>query len=242
MERNIIYYCLLALTAQLLFQSCQTIKQSPKYGFNEGYYKSRIHHKKLKKVYIVPGDDSIKVYTKKAIQRTFVDTLQSFKVAFPSNIKPDEFETYSFRKNTFDIDVISILLRFRPAVDPYPDQFSSASFNGSIFFGYRTDIYHMKYKQTPLGAFRRNMTHYGFSVGAFSGIGSSNINGSVTQDSLQISYDAPINVSGVAVFIGVERFTYGVTLGFDHLLDKNKKLWIYQGKPWIGLSIGWNIH
>jgi hypothetical protein len=242
MKLCIDYNCLLLAMGMILFQSCRSVKQSPKYGFNEGYYKSKIHHKKLKKVYIVPGDDSIKVYTQKTLKKAFIDTMQSFKIAFPSNSKPAEFEQYSFRQNTFDIDAISIILRYRPAVAPFPNQFSSAPYNVAAYFGYRTDLYHMKYEQTPLGAYRRNMLHYGFSFGAFTGIGSGNINSSVTADSVNVSYDALINVSGLAAFIGVERFTYGVTLGFDHLPDKNRKHWIYQGKPWIGLSIGWNLH
>ncbi len=234
-------YCLIIAIVIASLQSCQTLKQSPKYGFNEGFYKSRIHHKKLKKVYIVPDADSIKVYTKKAIERSFVDTLQSFKIAFPANKKPEEFENYTFWKNSFDIDVITIFFKYRPSVGTIPIQFTSASFNGSFYLGYRTDLYHLKYKQTPLRVFKRNITHYGFSVGAFTGFGSANINNSVTQDSVTISYDGPINMSGIAAFLAIERFTYGITFGYDRLLDRNKKYWIYQSKPWIGLSIGLNL-
>jgi hypothetical protein len=38
----------------LIFTGCGVLKESPKYGFNEGYYKSRLFKKKLKKVYVVP--------------------------------------------------------------------------------------------------------------------------------------------------------------------------------------------
>jgi hypothetical protein len=51
-----------------------------------------------------------------------------------------------------------------------------------------------------------------------------------------------INQSGVAAFLAIERFTYGISFGVDHLLDKNRKYWKYQGKPWIGLSLGFNLH
>ena len=30
--------------------------------------------------------------------------------------------------------------------------------------------------------------------------------------------------------------------GIDHLMDKNRKLWIYRGQPWIGLTIGLNLN
>ncbi|MDQ3277571.1 MAG: hypothetical protein M3Q06_04555 [Bacteroidota bacterium] len=66
----------LLIILAVLLQSCLTLKQSPKFGFNEGYYKSRIHHKKEKKVYVVPDGDSIKVYTKGAIKKAATDTLR----------------------------------------------------------------------------------------------------------------------------------------------------------------------
>lgn len=225
----------------ILLQSCHTLKSSPKYGFNEGYYKSRIYHKKLKQVYVVPGEDSIKVYTHKALQKAFVDPQQSLKIAFPANQKPDEFENYLFRRHSYDIDLTTIVFKRRPWVGEIPSQFSPASLNWSVYFGYRTDIYHLSYEQTPLRAYKRNISHYGFSMGLFTGIGVANINNMVTRENVTIPYDAAINVTGLAGFFAIERFTYGITFGYDHLLDQNRKHWIYQGKPWVGLSVGLNI-
>jgi hypothetical protein len=110
----------------------------------------------------------------------------------------------------------------------------------SAYFGFRTDSYHLVYKETPLRQFKRNVLHYGFSVGLFTGLGSAHVN-AITQDSTTVSYDAMINQSGVSAFLAIERFTYGISIGVDHLLDKNRKLWKYQGKPWIGLSLGFNL-
>ncbi|MGZ3845204.1 MAG: hypothetical protein ACXVBH_04070, partial [Flavisolibacter sp.] len=47
----------------VLSLGCSSIRQSPKNGFVEGYYYSRLFHKKLKKLYVVPMDDSIKIYS-----------------------------------------------------------------------------------------------------------------------------------------------------------------------------------
>jgi len=55
----------------LVMQSCLAPRESSKFGFNEGYYKSRIFHKKLKSVYVVPGEDSIKIYTRKQLQKKY---------------------------------------------------------------------------------------------------------------------------------------------------------------------------
>jgi len=232
--------CLLLLVLAVLLQSCLTLKQSPKFGFNEGYYKSRIHHKKEKKVYVVPDGDSIKVYTKGAIKQALTDTLRPFKIAFPATEKPDSFEHYVFKSNALDVDLITTLLKYRPAIASKPYQFAGIPFNMSAYLGYRTDAYHLVYKETPLHQFKRNVLHYGFSVGVFTGIGSAHVN-AITQDSTNVSYDAMINLSGVAAFLAVERFTYGLSVGVDHLLDKNRKYWKYQGKLWIGLNIGFNL-
>ena len=232
---------LLLISLAVLLQSCLTLKQSPKFGFNEGYYKSRIHHKKEKKVYVVPDGDSIKVYTKGAIKKASTDTLQPFKIAFPATEKPDSFEHYVFKSNTHDVDLITTLLKYRPALASSPYQFAGIPFNMSAYFGYRTDSYHLVYKETPLHQFKRSVLHYGFSVGVFTGLGSAHVR-AVAQDSTAISYDGMINLSGVAAFLAVERFTYGISIGVDHLLDKNRKYWMYQGKLWIGLNIGFNLH
>ncbi len=233
--------CLLAAIIIIALQSCHTLKNSSKFGFNEGFYQSRIYHKKLKKVYVVPGEDSIKVYTQKALQKNTFDPQQSVKIAFPAAQKPEAFEDYIFRSHSYDVDLTTIIFKRRPWVGDIPSQFAGASLNWSLFFGYRTDWYHLKYSQTPLRIYKRNIVHYGFSMGVFSGIGATHINGQLTRDNVQIPYDAAINVSGIAAFIAIERFTYGITFGFDHLLDNNRKHWIYQGKPWAGLSVGMNI-
>jgi hypothetical protein len=232
---------LLLLISVVLLESCLTLKESPKFGFNEGYYKSRIHHKKEKKVYVVPDGDTIKVYTKKTIKQAMTDTLRPSKIAFPDDRKPDEFEHYVFKSNTHDIDLITTFLKYRPTLGSSPYQFAGIPFNMSAYIGYRSDSYHLVYKETPLHQFKRNVLHYGFSVGVFTGLGSANIN-VVTPDSTTISNDGMINLSGVAAFLAIERFTYGISLGVDHLLDKNRKHWKYQGKPWIGLSLGFNLH
>ena len=42
--------------------------------------------------------------------------------------------------------------------------------------------------------------------------------------------------------INFNNITAGLALGFDNLLDKNKKIWIYENKYWIGLTFGLNLN
>ena len=238
MKNKIIHACLLLF----LLASCQGIKQSSKYGFTEGYYKSRLFHKKVKSLYVIPGDDSIKVYSLKKRDKTIPDTVNKLKISFPKNGKPAEFNNYLFKQGSLDVDVLSILLKYRPAVRGFPNQLNTSILNGAFYLGHRIDFYRLSYKRSPLQAYQRNITHYGFSYGLFTGIGAARIDEYVTLNNVQIQYDGFVNPSGIAAIIAVNKLTCGLTLGIDHLLDKNNKFWIYQGKLWVGLSVGLNLN
>lgn len=190
---------------------------------------------------MVPAEDSIKIYSAKSIEKGFVDTAKKIKVVFPENKKPLDFENYSFKKNSFDLDVLSILFKYRPVVKNFPRQFNTG-FSGAVYFGYRTDVYHLSYKQTPLKEWKRNINHYGYSFGVFTGIGTARIDPSVTLNRIDYEYDGVTNLTGICFIIAVNKLSLGITSGVDFLLDKNRKYWVNNKKPWIGLAIGLNIN
>jgi hypothetical protein len=233
--------CVFCTVLLLALHGCSFIKNTPKYGFSEGYYQSHLFHKKEKKVYVVPTEDTIKVYTAKSLQKAVVDTTQSIKIAFPPNQKPAQFLAYQFRKNSVDIDVLTIPFKYRPAVNGFPRQLN-ATFNGAVYLGYRSDIYRLRYTQTPLRVFKRNVTHYGYSFGLFNGIGTARIDEYVTNNGIAIQYDGAVNLTGVNIIVGVEKVSIGLATGVDYLLDKNRKYWVNNGKPWLGFSFGLNLN
>jgi len=55
-------------------------------------------------------------------------------------------------------------------------------------------------------------------------------------------YDGVTWINGFAGIIGIDRASFGLTLGWDNLLDINKQYWTYQGKPWIGMAITLSIN
>ena len=219
---------------------CETIKQSSKYQFTEGYYRIRLQNRP-EKVYVLNGSDSIKVYKEKDLKMSRIDSTKAITIAFPSTQKPAQFESHQFRRNTFDLDVLSVLFKYRPSVRDFPPQFN-ATFNGAIYIGYRIDAYKLSYTATPLHIFKRTITHYGYSFGLFTGFGTARIDEFDTNNSISIEYDGLVNLSGFAAILAVDKLSFGLTLGADHLLDKNKKVWVNNGKPWIGLSIGLNLN
>lgn len=229
------------LIVAITFCRCNVLQQSPKYSFAEGYYKSRLFHKKEKKVYVLPANDTIKIYTAKSLQKDTIDTIRSLKISFPPNQRPLAFPNYQFYKNTFDLDVLSILFKYRPAVGDFPRQFNT-TFNGAVYFGYRSDSYHISYAETPLRVSQRHINHFGYSFGVFTGIGSARIDPFVTDNNIAIEYDGVVNLSGIALIVGANNLSLGLTGGIDYLLDRNRKFWVNQSKPWIGLSVGLNLN
>jgi hypothetical protein len=223
----------------LFLSSCETLKQSSKYQFSEGYYKIR-NGKKNEKVYVLTGSDTIKEFSKTLLAQKKIDTSKIISIAFPAQ-KPSQFIGHSFRKGTFDADVLTVLFKYRPSVKDFPPQFN-ASFNGAFYFGYRTDVYKLAYSETPLHVYKRQVTHYGYSVGFFTGFGTARIDEYDTENALSIEYDGLVNLSGVALILAVDKLTAGITFGVDHLLDKNRNVWVNNAKPWLGLSLGLNLN
>ncbi len=224
----------------IFITGCDALKESPKYEFNEGYYTYTAGKQKFKNEYVVIGSDSIKVYDPLSLTGSHIDTVKSVSIVFPMNSKPADFKEYKFRKNSYDINVISIVAKCHPEISGFPMQLSS-SFNGAVYVGYRSDMYELSYSTTPLKIDKRETEHHGYSMGVFMGMGTSRIDEYVTLHKLDYEYDGFILQGGGAVIIAINRLNFGLEVGVDYLLDRNKHLWIYHTKPWLGLSVGVNI-
>lgn len=55
-------------------------------------------------------------------------------------------------------------------------------------------------------------------------------------------YDGVVLQKGIAGVIEVNNFTLGIALGFDNLLSSDRKIWIYENKPYFALSVGLDIN
>src|SRR3979409_1268731 len=92
--------CIVAITMLAMLSSCETLKHYAKHGFTEGFYRSHLHLQQVRKVYVLPSDDMIKVFSAPTMKKAIIDTSESLKIAFPADTKPMEFQTYFFRKNS----------------------------------------------------------------------------------------------------------------------------------------------
>lgn len=239
---KLLFYLNFAVFA-LALSSCTVTKDTPKYHFSDGYYKSnKIFGSSSKAVYVDYEEDSIYVYPlQKTGELSAIDTAQTKRLILPEEKWGKSQKPYSFRQSSFDFDLLTILFKYRSQTNGFPRQFNT-DFSGGAYVGYRNDLYQLKYQQNPLHHLERRINHYGYSVGAFAGMGSTAITPWVTRQQVNAEYDGLTFTKGVAGIVGINNFTFGLGVGIDHLLDQNRNFWIYQGKVWWGLTLGLNLN
>ena len=225
-----------------IFSSCSVLKQSSKYNFNDGTYKTKKFS--ADEVYVMRVDeDTLAVFPIKEYKdSTAIMVKQRVDYCSAQRKLKDNKTSCTFYKPSFDVDVMTMPLKYRPATAVIPNQLTT-NFNGAFYGGYRIDAYDVKYKRTPLNNWKQNIKHMGYSAGLFLGLGSSMIDATTLDDpSYPHQYEGALLLCGVAVNIAVENLNFGVCFGPDYLLDKNHNDWIYQGKPTVGLTFGLNIN
>jgi hypothetical protein len=232
------------LTALLLsLVGCVGLNETSKYQFIDGVYKAKIPGRPNSRVYILVSEDSIRaIPITRGHKQLTIDTFSSFTLPFPPT-KPSGSVTtdVDFVQKTLDLDVLTILFKVRPGTTSIPTQLNT-NFNGAFYLGFRSDKYSLSYNRSMLNSYKKTITHYGYSFGFFSGLGATTMNPYVTNSQVSQEYDGLILPNGLAAIVGINNLSVGFALGTDFLLDRHRSYWIYQGKPWLGLSVGLNIN
>ena len=221
---------------------CSVLRDSAKYNFNDGTYRT----KKLsnEKVYVMQVDeDTLAVFPIIQFKDSSAIAVKK-RVNYTSAQKKlkDNKTSVTFYKPSFDVDVMTMPLKYRPATEHLPNQLAT-TFNGAIYGGYRIDAYDLRYKHTPLNTYKQTIKHSGYSAGLYTGLGSTVIDAtSLANPYYELQYEGVLLVMGVATNFAVNDLSFGFSMGTDYLLDKNHESWIYQGKINIGLTLGLNIN
>jgi hypothetical protein len=232
------------LSATMVFTSCTSLQESSKYQFSEGIYTANISREAATKVYVDMEDETLMLYPAQDYRRgqaVQLDTTTKIVLTIPEELDTAPAHSYTFSKPSFDLDVLTIPFKYRPGTAGIPNQLNT-TFQGALFVGARRDVFRINYKATPVGNQRRFFNHFGYSVGLFSGIGATTVNEAVTGGQVGYEYEGVVLLNGVAGIVGINNFTFGLALGFDHLLDKYRHDWVYQRKPWVGLAFGLNLN
>lgn len=158
----------------------------------------------------------------------------------PLNVKMYSIQNLKLYRYTFDVDILTIPFKIRPSVGSFPEQLN-ANFSAAIYLGRRRDGYQVK-SIGPKNSRKFKVNGVGYGYGGFLGIGSVTMNPFVTNQYIDYEYDGFVLNGGFAGIYDAKKFNLGFAVGADYLVDKNRKNWIYQGKPWFGILFGINLN
>lgn len=225
-----------ATTIIMLMNSCVALQKTAKQELSDGYYYKKSENGR-KFVYVDVNQEDINIYEDPNLK---LDTLHVPKV-YNSLTNRANTSSFSLVQNSFDVDFLTFPLKYRFSNKNVPAQLN-ANLNGALYLGYRTDVYRISYPKSPLQFSERTSNHFGYSVGFFSGLGNTFVSPTTTKEQLSQEYDGIVWSKGIAGIVAVNNFSIGLALGFDELMDRNKNIWIYNNKPWLGLVFGLNLN
>lgn len=232
MKKQTKYYAFAFFAFIALFCSCSVAEKASRHGFESGYYKIESSQNQTKDVYLDISDEEVTVYPKNenglgnsisTIPLTGSDTLSDYPV--------------KFMKTSIDIDLTSVPLKYRPPVGDLPSQLD-VGFNLALYAGWRHDNYYVSKKENPLKKQYNSVVGHGYDFGILTGIGSTTIGPFSTNNAVSNDYSGMVLQFGVAGFLESNIASFGIAAGYDYLLSPDRDVWIYSGKPWIGLIIG----
>jgi hypothetical protein len=229
-----ISYIVIATLVIGLLGSCNTLEKASFHGFNNGYYKLKSDNINTQDVYVDVTDEKIDVY--RLIKRQ-PNKKQFLTVPFNSTTDSLLLNPMVFMKQSLDVDITSILLKYRPSVYGLPAQLTT-DLNMALYVGWRHDYYHITSNKSPLGKYSYKMRNRGFDFGVFAGPGTTLISPFTTQNKRADEYNGMIFQTGIAGFIESNIASFGLAVGYDYLLNPDRKIWIYTDKPWVGFVVG----
>jgi len=194
------------------------------------YYRVRrpqAHQLPKGRLFVEDEDDTLRIYLPTTSQPRLLDNRQIHNLTL-------------YRRH-FDVDVFTIPFKIRPAIAGVPPQLNS-NFNAALYLGRRIDFYRFQSQTIAPHRQTRLLRSQGFGYGFFAGIGSSTINELVTRGAIGFEYEGVIVDAGLAVIYDARLFNVGIATGMDHLVDSNRRQWIYQWRPWFGVLFGLNLN
>ncbi len=226
-------FIFLVLVASIaFFTSCSTLDKASLHGLNSGFYKLD-SEKQLNNVYLDVTEEKIDVY-RQSENKPYKESFLTIPLKTSDSLL---ISPLKFRKQSLDIDITTILLKYRPSVYGLPAQLTS-DINIAMYAGTRHDNYEIINKVDPLGKCYNKITSFGYDFGIFAGPGTTAISPFTTNNYTNNEYVGMIFQMGIAGFLELNMASFGIAVGFDYLLNSDRKIWIYNNKPWVGFVVG----
>ncbi len=231
-------YYLMCMTMFMAISSCKNLYLIDEIPLDTYQVSARQYNKLYPNGTQVAGQDALQVEVEQSDS-----TLKIIPVAKqlkPVDIKLKNIDRIKFHRNTLDIDVLTVPFKIRPSVQGFPQQLD-ANFDAALYIGKRRDNYSIENTRSKRSL--KPVIHgEGYGYGGFLGIGSVTMNPYVTRQTIDYEYSGLVFNGGIAGIYDAKKFNIGLALGMDLLMDKNRKNWIYQGKPWIGVLFGIDLN
>ena len=131
-------YIARAIWGMGILTSCSTLEKASTHGLNSGYYQLKTGNENARNVYLDVSNEQIDVYHQVKRQP---DQQQFLTIDFnPTDSIP--MNPLVLRKQSLDIDITSILLKYRPSVYGLPAQLTT-DLNLSLYAGWRHDYFRL---------------------------------------------------------------------------------------------------
>jgi len=218
-------YILLCL-GSITLSSCSSLKPLSDSDIKSGYYQLKQPDRGFTSIYLNVLEDSIAI----------IPFDKENKSQHPVSHTDGQY----FLKRSFDIDLLAVPFKYRPSASNFPRQLTS-EFNGNVYLGYRLDRYKTRIFQTPAGLVKK-IQHHAITAGTFGGLSAASVTPWTTSYQTTDEYSGLALTRGISIMAGVNNLTFGVGVGWDYMTDRDKKIWIYQNKPWYGITISLNIN
>ncbi|WP_324673175.1 hypothetical protein [Hymenobacter sp. GOD-10R] len=140
-----------------------------------------------------------------------------------------------------DLDVFTIPVKVRPARAGVPVQLNS-NFNAALYLGRRLNFYYLSRQNITPWQQAPRIRATGLGYGGFLGLGSTLITGDVTQQQAGPEYEGLVLHAGLATLYDARIFNVGLAAGLDHLIGPDRRSWIYQHRPWLGLLFSLDLN
>lgn len=140
--------------------SCKTLEQASVHALNSGYYALKEEKKQDQDVYADVNNDQIDVYPLKDGQLNKSNPL-NIPLLYTDSLMVQEIV---LKKQSLDIDLTSILLKYRPTVHGSTPQLTS-ELNIALYAGWRHDQYRISTVNDPLGKRHPKIRNLGYDFG-----------------------------------------------------------------------------
>lgn len=229
---NCLYTILRTLAVMVLLSSCRTLEKASTHGLTSGFYKWD-GGPTPERVYAEVTADAVEIH-----QVTNGQPAPAPLTNLPLEAT-DSLMTrpVSFRKQSLDIDITAVPLKFRPAVYGLPHQLTT-DVNVALYAGWRFDRYTLDSRTDALGKRHHRISQLGYDFGVFAGPGATPINAATTNNRTNSEYSGMIMQTGVAGFLESNVASFGLAVGFDHLMNRDRGIWIFNRQPWVGFIVG----